>query len=232
MTSRRSKHPEERRKELLDAAERLFVEQGYEETSIRDIITTVGVAHGLFYYYFRSKEDILAAIIDRFYDSFLRAADEAHAKEGRTGLEMLGDIIAAGIAMKKGKERLFAYIGASDDIHIQEQLARGAAERMAPAIAAILRAGVRDGSFDTPYPDEAARAFLACGTTILDARPSAGGADGYLCKLEAYYDITARIIGARPGAVRELYASVQDDIDRIMRAYTAVCEEYDNNEHH
>ena len=85
MTSRRSKHPEERRKELLDAAERLFVEQGYEETSIRDIITTVGVAHGLFYYYFRSKEDILAAIIDRFYDSFLRAVDGRTRKRGVRG---------------------------------------------------------------------------------------------------------------------------------------------------
>ncbi len=45
-----SKDPEERKNEIVDAAEELFVTKGYEKTSISDIVKKVGVAQGLFYY--------------------------------------------------------------------------------------------------------------------------------------------------------------------------------------
>ena len=53
-----SKPPEERRKELVDTAARLFAEKGYESVSVRDILNEVSGAPGMFYYYFKSKQDI------------------------------------------------------------------------------------------------------------------------------------------------------------------------------
>ena len=61
-----SKPPEERRKELIDTAARLFSEKGYESVSVRDILAEVGGAPGMFYYYFKSKQDIYLAAMDEY----------------------------------------------------------------------------------------------------------------------------------------------------------------------
>lgn len=63
-----SKDPETRRQEIVDAARELFLSQGYDKTSVEDIVRKVNVAKGLFYYYFPKKEAILAAIADQFID--------------------------------------------------------------------------------------------------------------------------------------------------------------------
>ena len=62
----RTKPPEERREELMNAAERLFLEHGVGPTTIEQITTAADVAKGTFYLYFSSKEDILGALGDRF----------------------------------------------------------------------------------------------------------------------------------------------------------------------
>ena len=59
------KEAAERRKEILDAAEQLFAAKGYDKTSTNDILEKVGIARGTLYYHFKSKEDILDAVIDR-----------------------------------------------------------------------------------------------------------------------------------------------------------------------
>lgn len=64
--------PDERRTELLQAAMELFAEQGIEKTAVSDIVKRVGVAQGLFYYYFKSKEEMIEAVIDIYTDSIMR----------------------------------------------------------------------------------------------------------------------------------------------------------------
>ncbi len=58
-----SKSPDERRSELVAAAQQLFYTKGYERTSVSDIVKAVGVAQGTFYYYFGSKQAILGALV-------------------------------------------------------------------------------------------------------------------------------------------------------------------------
>ena len=62
----RNKHPEETVNLILDVAFRLFMEKGYEHTSIQDIIDNLGgLSKGAIYHHFKSKEDILVAVTDR-----------------------------------------------------------------------------------------------------------------------------------------------------------------------
>ncbi|NLB21913.1 MAG: TetR/AcrR family transcriptional regulator [Clostridium sp.] len=63
-----SKDPEIRRQEIIDTARKLFIEKGYEKTSIDDIVGEMNVAKGLFYYYFPKKEAILSAIADQLVE--------------------------------------------------------------------------------------------------------------------------------------------------------------------
>lgn len=61
-----SKKPEVRKKELIDVAAQLFAEKGYEAVSVRDILDVVGGAPGMFYYYFKSKQDIYIAAMEQY----------------------------------------------------------------------------------------------------------------------------------------------------------------------
>lgn len=61
-----TKEPEERKQEILDTAMRLFYEKGYEKTSIGDIAKTIGVAQGLCYRYFPSKEALFDSAIEQY----------------------------------------------------------------------------------------------------------------------------------------------------------------------
>lgn len=63
--TRRELQKQERRNQLLDVARKLFAEKGLENTSIKDIADEAGVAQGLLYHYFRSKEEVFWAIIGR-----------------------------------------------------------------------------------------------------------------------------------------------------------------------
>lgn len=63
-----TKEPEERKQEILDTAMRLFYEKGYEKTSIADIAKEIGVAQGLCYRYFPSKEALFDSAIEQYAD--------------------------------------------------------------------------------------------------------------------------------------------------------------------
>ncbi|QTL01634.1 TetR/AcrR family transcriptional regulator [Aquabacter sp. L1I39] len=51
------------RQQIVEAADRLFYERGYEATSFGDIAQAVGLSRGNFYYHFKTKDEILAAVI-------------------------------------------------------------------------------------------------------------------------------------------------------------------------
>jgi hypothetical protein len=61
-----SKKPEIRRQELIDIADALFTERGYEAVSVRDILEVVNGAPGMFYYYFKSKQEIYMAAMEQY----------------------------------------------------------------------------------------------------------------------------------------------------------------------
>ena len=66
-----TKEPEERKQEILDTAMRLFYEKGYEKTSIADIAKNIGVAQGLCYRYFPSKEALFDSAIEQYAEKLV-----------------------------------------------------------------------------------------------------------------------------------------------------------------
>lgn len=62
----RNKYPEETVNLILDVSQRLFIEKGYDNTTIQDIIDELGgLTKGAIYHHFSSKQDILDAVIER-----------------------------------------------------------------------------------------------------------------------------------------------------------------------
>jgi AcrR family transcriptional regulator len=84
MKKRTVLHPDVRRKQLLDAAIRVFAKKGYGAASVTDIIEAAGVARGTFYFYFPGKKEIFLAVVDDY-----RARLEALVKNvGESKLEI------------------------------------------------------------------------------------------------------------------------------------------------
>ena len=77
----RTKLPEERRDELMNAAERLFLEHGVGSTTVEQITSAADVAKGTFYLYFSSKDDLRAALGERFAQKHLAMIKTAIAKK-------------------------------------------------------------------------------------------------------------------------------------------------------
>ena len=96
----RTKAPEERRDELMNAAQRLFLEQGVATTTIEQITIGADVAKGTFYLHFSSKEDLLAALRDRFAGALLSnvqtAVERQPQGEWRTKLASWASACVAG----------------------------------------------------------------------------------------------------------------------------------------
>lgn len=87
----RREQAERRRDQLLEIGLQLFAARGFESTTIADIAREAGVAHGLVYHYFASKDELLDEIVGRF--SFLPALRQLLAvAPGRPAAEVLPQI--------------------------------------------------------------------------------------------------------------------------------------------
>ncbi|MDY7100005.1 MAG: helix-turn-helix domain-containing protein [Actinomycetota bacterium] len=84
------------RARIVDAADRLFYEQGFENTSFADIAETVNISRGNFYYHFKSKDEILAAVIEARRDERreMLARWEAEAASPQDRIRCFIDILA------------------------------------------------------------------------------------------------------------------------------------------
>ena len=71
----------DRRRQILDAAVRVFARQGFHGCRVSDIADEAGVAYGLVYHYFRSKEEVLDTLFLERWDVLVATIDEVAARE-------------------------------------------------------------------------------------------------------------------------------------------------------
>lgn len=87
----RQRQKQRREAHILDAAIRVMAERGYHQTRISDIAAEAGVAYGLVYHYFGSKEKILRAILENIWERFSQRIERIAARN-RTTVEKLSMI--------------------------------------------------------------------------------------------------------------------------------------------
>ncbi len=78
---------------ILDAAIVLFTTKGYEATRIEDVAKKAGISKGLTYFYFKNKEDLFMALTKKAFDQLKEEFRESFTTKGRTGLEMVLDLV-------------------------------------------------------------------------------------------------------------------------------------------
>jgi AcrR family transcriptional regulator len=107
--NRRKARAEWRREQLIEVALRLFAAQGFATTTIADIAREAGVAHGLVYHYFASKDHLLTAILARY--SFLPSLRKLMAvAPGRPAAEVLTEVATGFSAMVADRSDLLRLV--------------------------------------------------------------------------------------------------------------------------
>jgi AcrR family transcriptional regulator len=88
-------HSDVIRQQIMDAANQLFYHRGYNQTSFTDIAEAAGVPRGNFYYYFKTKDEILGAVIDRRVERIreMLAAWDAESADPRARLKRFLDMV-------------------------------------------------------------------------------------------------------------------------------------------
>ena len=158
----RNKHPEETINRILDVAFRLFMEKGYDRTSIQDIIDHLGgLSKGAIYHHFKSKEDILMAVMERITAGsnhmFLLVQDRSDLN----GREKLKTIFKESVSQPVQNDIFTVAPDFDHNPRFLSMLLHDTIEEAAPNyILPIIQEGIADGSIQTDYPKELAELVL------------------------------------------------------------------------
>lgn len=158
----RNRNPEETVHLILDVAFRLFMEKGYEHTSIQDIINNLGgLSKGAIYHHFKSKEDILVAVTDRMTAESNQMLAAIRDRSDLSGREKLKTIFRESISRPVQNDIFTVAPDFHNNPKLLFSLLHDTIDNAAPNyILPIIRQGVSDGSIKTDYPEQLAELIL------------------------------------------------------------------------
>ncbi len=162
------KSAEDRRNEILDTAEELFAYQGYDNTSVQQILDKIGIAKGTFYYHFKSKEEVMDGVIDRNNDRLLTAARQVlENKELTVHEKIFQAIMSLKLDTSFGNE-IIAELHKPQNALMHQKIMAVMIKGVTPILADIVREGIDQGIFHTPYPYESAEMLITYTQVVFD----------------------------------------------------------------
>jgi AcrR family transcriptional regulator len=163
-----TKDYDERRSEILDAAERLFHTKGYERCTINDILKEVDIAKGTFYYYFKSKEEVLDAIVSRYTDIVINRAIEALKIQDISPGEKLMQIFMSMRINKQIDSSMLSEMHKAENALLHQKTLNQMVLALAPALAKVIEEGIEKKVWSCRYPLEYMQIFLSASLTLTD----------------------------------------------------------------
>lgn len=164
------KKAEERKNEILDAADALFGQKGFDGTSTNDILEKVGIARGTLYHHFKSKEDIMDALIDRYA---VRLLDRAQAVALDKSIPIIERIIRVVMALNisgdgESSKEIMEHIHKPQNALMHQKIHKVIINGVPPILTDIIREGIEQGLFSTPFPYECMEMVVIYANTVFD----------------------------------------------------------------
>ena len=163
------KEAEERKNEILDAAEELFISKGFDSTSTNDILDKVGIARGTLYYHFKSKEEILDSLIERMTETLMAQARAIAKDQGLPVLERMSNaIISLNVDSKLGVE-VMQQVHKPQNALMHQKMQDSLISGIVPIMTQLAEEGIEQGIFHTDYPMEAVEMILIYSNIAFDS---------------------------------------------------------------
>jgi AcrR family transcriptional regulator len=186
---------EQRRKELIDAACKVFMEKGYVATTVSDITREAGTSHGTFYVYFEGIEDIFDAVAQYYVAQEYENIAEILEATDRSAIEKVMDILFIG-GEGKVSQWWVQEFNQPHLLHLRARFDQKTKEKFIPLLTNIIKDAVKEGSIDIPFP-EATAAFLISAAVAqmegLKGTESLSDEDW----AQAFQDLVRRVFGLR-----------------------------------
>ena len=196
------KSAEDRKNEILDVAEQLFAEKGFDHASTNDIIRKIGIARGTLYHHFGSKEEILDALVERMTRESISRAKTVVSDQALPLLERLSAaVISLNIDSGAGSEVL-EQIHRPQNALLHQKMQERLMDGVVPIITGLIVEGNESGIFDSDYPAEAAEMILTYANTAFDTLAETDPEQTER-KRHAFIFHTERILGAEAGSLEQ-----------------------------
>jgi AcrR family transcriptional regulator len=167
------KAPDERRSELIATAQQLFYKNGYERTSVSDIVKEIGVAQGTFYYYFGSKHAVLEAVVEDLLARSIALMQAIIADQTLDAIAKWNRTIQVINNWKIGRKAdmiaISRILQMDGNLRLRCQLQSKTVQLLTPELAKIVAQGCEEGVFHTVYAVEAAQCAIAILYSFSDA---------------------------------------------------------------
>lgn len=190
-----------RRNEILDIAQELFITKGYDKTTIENVIKIAKIAKGTFYYYFKSKEELVDAIINRFMDESIKLIQSVIDNPNLSAVQKLYKITTFKYNKDSRERKEIEKIQQIDNAQLFQKTLVEAILRFTPNLSKIVEQGVKEGTFKTEHPYEAAELMMLISQFLFENHLIPWKKSEITRKTDAYTCFLEDLLGAERGSL-------------------------------
>ena len=182
-------------------SQQLFERDGYNKTSVEAIIKEVGIAKGTIYYYFKSKQDILHALVENIAKEIEAYFKTIVESKDLPVIEKLNLLMRGPKKQETVKPTIMEIIHKPENRELQEQLNIRTIERIAPLMAQVFEQGYQEGVFKMLLTVEGVQLILAGSLFVLDSGLFNWPSKKRSALLKAAQSILERVLGVKSGTL-------------------------------
>lgn len=190
---------EKRKQELLKIAYSLIISKGYEETSIDEIIAKAQIAKGTFYYHFKSKEEMLEALINMMITEQTERAKQVLSSP--LPIPQKAVAIITSFRPNMDEATIQDALNKKENIVLHEKINKRVIDEAVPILSQVVEEGIAQGILECDNINERVRMTLIISSDMFDHR-SFTSAD-----IDVFIDAVEKILGAKKdtfGFIRQL----------------------------
>jgi AcrR family transcriptional regulator len=161
------KKAEVRRQEIVAAARSLFQAKEYEKTTMQDVMDHLGIAKGTIYHYFKSKEELLEAVVENIVEEDIARKEILMKETSGNALNKIRALISAGSLADEHTE-ILEHLHHPGNLGMHVRQLAVTLMRQAPLYGELVRQGCKEGLFQTEYPLECAEFILSAVQFLTD----------------------------------------------------------------
>ena len=184
---------ERRKQELLRIAYQMFIQKGYEETSVDEIIAEAHIAKGTYYYYFPSKEAMLEEVINMMISEEVKQAKAVLSAPISIPQKLVGVITS--LRPEQDESNIANALNQKENIIMHEKIGRRIVDEAVPLLTEVVSEGIGQSIFNCDHIEERVRMILIMSRHLFDNGNFSEG------DIEVFIDMVEKTLGAQPDAL-------------------------------
>lgn len=198
------KKPFERKAEIVKAARHLIQTKEYEKMTMKDVMSYLEIAKGTIYHYFKSKEELLEAVVENIVSEHFEHMQTLMQKTKGTALQKLQILVQKGKDVADPPVLQQLHKKGNEAMHIR--LLAVTLTQQAPLYATLIQQGCDEGIFKTDKPLECAEFILSAVQFLTDIGIYPWTKEDLVRRTEAFPNLIEQLLGAKPGSFSFLLA--------------------------